>query len=163
MAFQMKFAQDELKGFEPVPAGVYQVRFVEFKPKASKAGTSNNLNAWVVILNHPEWQVERKLVANLNDSIPAFIQDFVHSFGLEMHDQNGDNPSIPGNWDGDEAKPETWKYQGPLVNKTAEWEIGMGEYNGKPTNVIRKFICKVPNCAQKFPKIQHAADMAKKS
>lgn len=165
MPFQMKFKSDDLKGVEPVPAGIYRVRFLEFKPKKSKAGTSVNLNAWVVIIDHPEWEKERKIVANLNTtpSISTFIQDFVHSFGLEMTDQLGSDPGIPGVFDGpDQNDPETWKYVGPLVNRTAEWELG-APAEGQRFNTIRKFICAVPQCASKFPNIQHSNDMAKKS
>jgi len=158
----MSFSQEKLEGFKPVPSGVYRVRLVEFKPKMAKSGNSVNLNANAVIIGHPEWEKERKVIANLNTSIENFIQDFSHSFGLPMEVQPDGKLSLPGSWDGDESKPETWKYNGPLINKEAEWELGPPA-EGFSFNTIRKFICRIPDCAQKYPKIQHANDMAKNS
>lgn len=165
--FKMKFNKEELEGMKPVPAGVYQVRFVGFKPKLSKNGLSINLNGIGEVVNNPDHE-KRQIWANLNNSIPTFIQDFVHSFGLEMEDQLGSDPSIPGAFDGNpatfnEQNPETWVYVGPLTNKVATWEIGEGSYNGKPKNEIIKFICAVPNCAESFPDVSHSHDMRKKS
>ena len=167
MAFKMKYDQEKLEGLQPVPAGIYKVLFVGFFPKKSKpnqakgGATSVNLNAKVKILEHPEFETDRFVTANLNENIPSFHQDFVHSFGLEMEDQLGQNPQMPGTWDGDENNPETWKYNGPLTARTAEWELGIKDYNGKPTQTIKRFICAVPQCATKFPKIRHSTDMAK--
>lgn len=172
MAFKMKFGQDKLEGLQPVPQAIYKVLFVEFKPSHSKKANeitgkkSINLNAKVKILDHPEFETERYVIASLNEGVPSFIQDFVHSFGLEMEDQLGAEPSIPGTFDADKAKfkaddPTTWVYSGPLTAKTAMWELGIKEYQGKPTQSIKKFICAVPNCATRFPKIQHAKEMDK--
>ena len=173
MAFKMGFSQEKLEGMQPVPDGQYKVLFVEFKPSHSKTANqitgkkSINLNAKVKILEHPEFEQERYLIASLNEGVPSFIQDFVHSFGLEMEDQLGDNPNIPGVFDADKAKfkeddPSTWVYTGPLTAKTAIWEVGLGDYNGRPVNTLKRFICSVPDCATKFPKIRHSQDMAKK-
>lgn len=165
--FKMKYDQEKLEGLQPVPAGIYKVLFVGFNPKKSKpniakgGAQSLNLNAKVKILDHPEFETERFVIANLNEGIPSFIQDFVHSFGLEMEDQLGDNPMLPGNWEGDESNPETWKYHGPLTAKTAEWELGIKDFQGRPSQSIKKFICAVPNCATRFPKVRHSQDMAK--
>lgn len=172
MPFKMKFDQEKLEGLQPVPAGIYKVLFLEFKPKHSKSvnkvtgAKSINLNAYVKILDHPEFETERKVVASLNEGVPSFIQDFVHSFGMEMEDQLGAEPSIPGTFDADKNKfkaddPTTWVYSGPLTNKTAQWELGIKDYNGKPTQTIKRFICSVPNCATRFPKVRHSQDMAK--
>lgn len=165
--FKMKYDQEKLEGLQPVPAGIYKVLFIEFKPKKSKpnlakgGAQSLNLNGKVKILDHPEFETDRFVIANLNEGIPSFIQDFVHSFGLEMENQLSDEPSLPGSWEGDENNPETWKYHGPLTAKTAEWELGIKDYNGRPTQTIKRFICAVPQCATKFPKIRHSTDMAK--
>ena len=163
----MKFNQEELEGLKPVAAGVYQVRFGGFKPKLAKSGLSINLNGIGIVVNNPQHD-GRQIWANLNNSIPAFIQDFVHSFGVEMEDQLGSDPSLPGIFDAnpatfDETKPETWLYLGPLTNKIATWEVGETLYLGKPKNEIIKFICSVPDCASLFPNVQHSHDMRKKS
>lgn len=167
MAFKMNFNQEELKGVQPVPAGLYKVRLEGFKPKASKNGDSTNLNAEVTIVGGGEFD-GKKLFAGLNSKIPNWIQDFVHSFGLEMEDQLSDNPSIPGVWDADPSTfkaddPSTYKYAGPLLGRVAEWEVGMGEYQGKAKNEIRQFICAVPDCASRFPLISHTKDMQRRS
>lgn len=166
MAFKMGFNKEEIEGLKPVPAGIYNVLLVGFKPKTSKAGDSINLNAQVKIVGNAEFE-NRMVFASLNTKIPGFIQDFVHSFGIEMEDQNGENPSIPGVFDGEPTKfneqdPSTWKYQGPLLGQTAQWELGLRDYEGQPTQDIIKFICKVPQCAERFPKVRHSKDMRKK-
>jgi hypothetical protein len=166
MAFKMKFSQEEMKGLEPVPAGIYDVAFVGFKPKKAKSGESINLNGMVKIIGRPEYS-NRQVFVNLNTQIPGFIQDFVHSFGLEMEDQTGDDPSIPGNFDGDLGKfkeddPTTWVYKGPLLGQTGKFELGLREYEGAQQQDIIKMICKVPNCAERFPKVRHSKDMRKK-
>jgi len=172
MAFKMGYDKEKLSGMKPVPPGIYQVRFEQFKPKLSKdkgdgKPRSLNLNAECTIINHPEFE-NRKVFATLNEGIPSFIQDFVHSFGVEMEDQASDNPKFPGIMDADpsifdENNPETWKYAGPLVGKVAQWELGVKTYQGREQQSIRKFICAVPDCANKFPDIRHATDMDKSS
>lgn len=164
----MGFNKEKLEGLQPVPDGTYKVLFIEFKPDFSKKANeitgkkSTNLNARVKILDHPEFEQDRFLIAPLNEGVETFIQDFVHSFGLEMENQLGDHPDIPGTFDGNQNDPKTWKYSGPLTAKTATWEIGIGDYNGRPVNTLKRFICTVPNCASRFPKITHSKDMAKK-
>lgn len=171
MAFKMKFDSEKLEGLQPIPAGIYKVLFVSFSPKFSKPNAvtgakSINFNARVKILDHPEFETDRFVIANLNVGIPSFIQDFVHSFGLEMEDQLSNEPSIPGVFDADthkfkESDPETWTYAGPLTAKTAHWELGIKDHNGRPTQSIKKFICAVKDCTTRFPKIQHAKEMDK--
>ena len=173
MGFKMAFAQNKLEGMQPVQDGQYKVLFIDFKPAHSKNANqvtgkhSINLNAKVKILEHPEFEQERFLIASLNEGVPSFIQDFVHSFGIEMDEQLEDNPSIPGTFDADKAKfkkddQSTWVYAGPLTAKTAIWEVTTSDYNGRPVNQLRRFICSVPDCGTKYPKIWHSQDMNKK-
>jgi hypothetical protein len=166
MAFKMNFNKEEVEGLKPVSPGIYNLLLIGFKPKKSKAGDSVNLNAQAKIIGNSEFE-NRMVFASLNTKIPGFIQDFVHSFGIEMEDQNGENPGIPGIFDGDvakfnEADPTTWAYRGPLTGQVAQWELGLRDYEGNPTQDIAKFICKVPQCAQRFPKVRHSKDMRKK-
>lgn len=165
MAFKMSYSQEELEGIKPVPAGIYNVVFIGFKPKKAKSGDSINLNGSAKIIGVPDLKGPGMLFVSLNSQIPSFIQDFVHSFGLEMDDQNGDNPQIPGDFDGDTNNPETWKYTGPLYKQTARWEVSQQPHFTNPGEVqqdLVKFICKVPQCAERFPKVKHAKDMRKK-
>lgn len=172
MAFQMRYDKEKLSGPKPVPPGIYQVRFEKFKPKMSapKEGKAQslNLNAEVTIVNHDFGDgKEHKIFATLNEGIQSFIQDFVHSFGVEMDDQTAEHPRFPGIFDAEPDKfdpnnPETWVYAGPLVGKVAQWEVGVKEYNGREQQEIRRFICAVSNCAERFPDIRHATDMARK-
>lgn len=175
--FQMKITKDGLKGIEPVPNGLYDVRLTGFKPTASKLKpgetemTSVNLWPTVEILNRPDLNFKdgkpRNLKCfNMNTKMESSINDFVHSFGLEMEDQLGDTPAIPGLWGEskpgfDATKPETWVYEGPLLGKTAQWDIVIGDYQGRPNNQVMRFVCKVPDCATKFPSIFHSTKLAK--
>jgi hypothetical protein len=169
--FKMSFAQEKLEGKKSVPSGLYKVRFGGFKPKLSSNNpndwTKSNLNAYVNIISPDEF-ADSPLYANLNLQIPSFIQDFVHSFGLEMEGQDSDNPEIPGIFDADAAKfiqekPETWVYAGPLTNKIAMWEVSEGSYQGKPKTDVVKFVCSVQDCGTRFLNVRHASDMRKKS
>jgi hypothetical protein len=165
MAFKMSYSSDKLEGPKPQPAGLYTVAFIGFKPKKSEDGGSLNLNGMAKIVNQADLKGPGLLFVSLNSQIPSFIQDFVHSFGLEMDDQNGDTPTIPGDFDGDQNDPTTWKYTGPLSGQTAQWEIGLKPHYKNPGEVQQemiKFICKVPQCAERFPKVKHAKDMRKK-
>jgi len=171
--FKMKYNQDQLQGPKPVPPGVYTVRFEGFKPKWAKlkdgqtVPTSVNLNAEVTIINNPDYE-NRKVFASLNDQIPSFIQDFTHSFGVPFDvDVATGDPSFPGIFDADPATfkaddPSTWKYAGPLVGKTATWELGVRDYQGREQQDVRRFVCAIPNCAETYPDIRHSMDMAKK-
>ncbi len=175
MAFKISVNADSLKGIEPVPAGLYTVRFVGFKPKAAaiKPGETKfgsvQLNIEVQIVGRPDLDLgngkPRSIFYGMNTKMEGFINDIVHSFGLEMEDQLSDSPYIPGDWtsdsDFDPEKPETWKYVGPLTGKTAEWELGVGEYNGKPKQLVKRVICKVPDCASRFPAIRHSTQIDK--
>lgn len=166
MAYQMDFEKKELKGFEPVPSGIYEVRLIGFEPKAAKNGASANLNPIFSIVNHPDFEGRTlKYVFVGNSKIPAFLQDMCHCFGLEMEEYDTDRPKIPGIWDTDKQKfkPgqfETYVYSGPLLNKVGKVEVIESSYNGKPNNKIRKFFCNVTQCAERFPEISHSENVA---
>ena len=160
-----KFNKEELSGPKPVPPGLYTVKFEQFRPKKSKDGASINFNAEVSIVGG-EYDGKR-IFAGLNTKIPSWIQDFFHSFGVPMEDQNGEEPSIPGIFDVDKATfnaedPTTWKYAGPIVGKTAQWEIDVKTYQGRDSNEPRQFICAIKDCASLYPQIRHARDMKSK-
>jgi hypothetical protein len=170
MTFKMSYSKEELKGLEPVPAGLYNVMFAGFKPKISEKKDSLNFNGQVKIIGQPDL-ANRFIFASLNTKIAAFIQDFVHSFGLPLENSGNGEFTIPGRWNGDPTKyiaedPSTWVYVGPLTSQTAEWEVGIKPHYKDPTKTsqeIVRFICKVPDCANRFPEVQHSKDMRKKA
>lgn len=164
---QMDFSTEQLEGIQPVPNGIYRLRLIGFEPKASKAGDSINLNPIFQFID-PEYSERPSLRYSFtgNTKIPSFLQDLVHATGLEM-EEDGDKSRIPGFWDGDKQKydakdPSTYVYSGPLLNQELQAEVVQDEYQGRVNNKIRKFICAVPNCAERFPKIRHAEDMNRK-
>ena len=157
MGFKFAVSNEALEGRKPVPAGIYTIRLVKFAPKKSKNGDSVNLNPQMDIQNPPAGLEKAMVFDNLNDKGAWTWPDFVHAFGLEMESENGQS-NIPGNWDGVEADPKTWKYSGPLLGRTAQVEIAIDStYDpNNPTNKIRKYICAVPNCTHK-----HSNDLLK--
>lgn len=168
MPHQMDFGKEELKGLQPIPAGIYDVRLVGFEPKQAKNGDSVNLNPVFTVVNHPEFEGRTlKYVFVGNSKIPAFLQDMVHCFGLEMEDQTSDRPKLPGIWDTDKAKFKaddfsTYVYSGPLINKVGKIELIESEYQGKKNNKVRKFFCQIPQCAERFPEVSHSDNVAGK-
>lgn len=167
MPFKMNFDKEQLKKPEPLPNDVYTLRLVGFKPKTAKSGESINLNPQFVVVAPGEKHDGRKMpyIFNGNSSIPSFLQDMCHATGELM--EEGDTPedlSLPGTFDNDPIKfdpqkPETWVYQGPLLNKTLKAELTVDEYGNK----VSRFLCDIPNCAERFPKIQHSQNMNKKN
>lgn len=165
MAFEMKVSNDKLEGMDVVPTGEYEVRLVAFNPKTAKSGTSVNLNPKMEIVNHPEF-AGRNVFDTLNSGGAFTWPDFVHCFGLPM-ETDGTSSWIPGDWNGDPATynaddASTWKYKGPLLNRTGKVEIVVDNYNNKDNNKINRYFCAVPDCASKFPKIRHSTNLVKK-
>jgi hypothetical protein len=170
MAHKMKFSKEAMEGPKPVPSGIYTVAFAGFKPKKSKERDSINFNGMGKITGHPDYDGQI-LFAGLNTKIPNWIQDFVHSFGIEMEiDADGD-ATIPGVFDADqnifkEDDLTTWRYAGPLVGQTAQWEVGVKPHYTNPNALSQdmiKYICSVKDCAVKNPDIKHSNDMRKKA
>ena len=165
MAFKMAVSKESIEGKEVVPPGEYMVRFVEFKPKYSKPkgdGTapSLNLNARMEITEGDH--VGRMLFEGLNEKAGWVQNDFCHAFGVPMeHDPETDTYAIPGIWDGEEGKPETYTYKGPLTGKVAKVEVAVDSYNNKPNNKIRKYFCAIDNCDQLYPEVKHSQDLLK--
>lgn len=165
MGFQMKVSNEKIEGQDVFPAGQYDLKLVAFKPNKAKTG-SINLNAIMQVHGHPEFS-NRKLFDSLNVGGAFTYPDFCHCFGLPM-ETDGKDSWLPGEWNGDAAKfkeddPTTWVYKGPLVGRIGKVEVAVDNYNGKDSNKIRRYFCAVPDCATKFPKIRHIADLLKKS
>lgn len=170
MPFQMKISKEAVEGKEVVPTGIYLVRFIEFKPKFSKPDPNNPQKQLTLNYNPKMEIVEGEYTGrfpgfeNLNESC-WYISDFVHCFGLPMED-TGDPDSpymIPGIWDGEQGKAETYTYKGPLTGKVGKVEVAIDTYNGKQSNKIRRYFCAVDSCAQLYPNIKHSSDLLARS
>jgi hypothetical protein len=176
MSFKFKVDNEKLQGIEPVPQGIYKLRLVGFNPKHAKPKQGSDISESVNF--NPEFEIvapgtkydgrSLKYAFSANTKIPNWIQDMVHGLGMEMEGYDPNNPeseaSIPGIWDADAAKfnrqdASTWTYQGPLLNKECNAELYITEYNGRKNNSILRFICAVPKCNERFPKIQHSDKM----
>lgn len=160
MPFQMGFSKEELGGAPPVPSGWYTLQIKGFRPRASKAGDSLNLNAELAIINHSEYEARRVFVG-LNTKMAFMWPDFVHSTGLTMEEVQDENAgtekasyTIPGVFENSDTSPDDptqWKYAGPLLNKTLEAELAEipAQDGHKAKNEIRQFKCAVPECTEK--------------
>lgn len=142
MAFQM--GVDSLSGFKVIPPGIYTIRLNGFKPKFNKNKDGVNFNAQMEVINHPEHD-GAKLFETLSSKAGFMQMEFAHGFGLPMEDTGNGQYVIPGNWDGDpatfkEADPTTWKYDGPLLGRTAQVEVAVDTYEGKENNKIKQYI-----------------------
>ena len=169
MAFKLAVDNSKLDGMDVLPQGIYRVRMMGFKPKFSKlkdgqtGPTSLNYNAQMQVIGRPDLEEKgpRFVYEGLNENAGWVMQDFCHAFGLPM-ETDGAASWFPGEWDGEEGKAETYKYRGPLVGQEAEIELGIDSYLGKENNKVSRYLCRVAQCAQKFPKINHSANLLKK-
>lgn len=143
------------------PGGIYDVHLSGFKPSKGKSNPDNiNLNPIVKIIGHPDF-TGKPVFLSLPMSEGWMQQDFVHSFGLEMEQGTNGDVNMPGDWDFPTQDPATWKYRGPLLGKTAKWELIETEYQGKPQLKVKMMICSVPDCKTKNPTVVHSTNMVK--
>jgi hypothetical protein len=160
--------KSKLEGIQPVPAGWYEIRFEGFKPAKAKdkngvPNPSINFNPQLKIINYtsPDGK-DHKLMESMNSQAEWIIQDMVHAFGFEMEQIPGTEQfKIPGDFAGDDAKPETWVYTGPLQGAVAKVEVVVTSYQGKPQNKIKQWACAVQDCKTKNPKINHSTNLIK--
>jgi hypothetical protein len=163
-------SKESLEGFKPVPNGIYEIQLLGFEPKSSKNGDSINLNPVMKIVNNPQFNGQR-VFWNCNTKASFLWHDFAHCFGLpvEMH-KTGENgaeeahlPGGPNAWTAaDDSKPETYKYNGPLLNKFGKVELVEVRQPGqKAKNDIKQFVCRIDGCATKFPDVAHNVNLLK--
>lgn len=168
-AFKMKVDANKLAGPEPAPPGIYEFRFITFRPKWSEKKDSYNLNPQFEIVDPREDIGGKMFFWNANSKNPYWIQDMVHAMGQVMEiDENGE-ASIPGAFNGEpeifnEEDMSTYRYVGPLTGKTGKVELTVEPgYQGKPPkNSPVQWFCRVDECAVKFPKIQHSTHIGKR-
>ena len=178
MAFQASITKTSLTGPAPVPNGIYELRFVKFRPKIAKSGNSLNYNLEAEVVNNPEYD-GRKIFHPLNTAFGIAMWDFIHAFGLEMdtvmetipnettgQPEDVESFALPGLFEGAAAhpnNPEEWgEYKGPLTNATFKADVVETSYQGKPKNEIRAFICALEGCAEKYPDTRHSTNLIKK-
>lgn len=164
MPFQMGFSRESLSGKPPVPAGMYKLRLTGFKLALSKAGDSVNYNPQFEIIDNPEYD-GRKVFETMNSKGAWVLQDMSHACGqllVELQDGNQGTEAatfvLPGIWANADVYPDDpskWEYTGPLTNATLEAELYEHEYNGKKSNKVKQFICKVPGCT-----VKHSTNLA---
>lgn len=165
MAFKMGVSKEAVEGFELIQPGVYEVRFLKFKPKWAKEKEGKertvNLNAQMEPIGNPDL-ANRILFDTLNQNT-FYMADFCHAFGVPL-EQVGDDYQIPGEWDGDPKNPETWTYRGPLTGKVAKVEVTVDTFNNKQNNKISRYFCQFGDeCATRFPQVRHSDNLVKKS
>lgn len=167
MSFQMKIDNSKLEGLDVMPAGLYKVRLLGFKPKYSKpkgdgSQPSLNLNAQMEVYDNANPELNgRKVFEGLNQNAGWVLQDFAHAFGFAL-DTDGISSWLPGAWDGDVTDAASLAYKGPMLGQIAEVELAVDSYNGKENNKVGRYICRVPDCATKFPTITHTLNLLKK-
>ena len=169
MAFKFGIDNEKLQAPKPLPQAIYKLRLTGFNPRHSKDRESVNFSPTFVLVAPGEKYdgKELKFAFIANSKTPGLIQDMVHACGEIMEGDANDKDAvlqIPGIWDADPAKfkaddASTWVYQGPLLNKELQAELYIDSYNGKENNKILRFICAVPQCETKFPKIKHSDNM----
>ena len=157
MPIKMGVNTEKLKAPEPVSAGWYNLRMEGFKPKKTKNGDSVNYNAQFSVLGGEHDGKKMPYLAGLNTGADWIMYDFLHSLGFDL-DPDG---NMPGGFEGEPSNPETWQYNGPLLGATAEVELVVTSWQGKPRNEIKQYRCKVDGCATKYPDRKHSTDLTK--
>jgi hypothetical protein len=165
------FNQEKIESqFKIVPEGLYQVKVLGFKPAKSKGGDSINFNPILELVGTTDGSpcpkqedgspITSQYWAGLNSKADGIVNDFCHCFGLPM-----EGPptalEIPGIFDGPEGEPSRWQYKGPLVGRIGKAYLIQQEYNTRQSNKIKYYVCAVPDCPTRFPKVRHSTDLTK--
>lgn len=147
---------DSMSQRKVYPSGRYSVRCDGFKPKLSKPkpGVEQSVNMFpqLTITNHHALNGE-KIFSPLNQGAGFILQAFSHMFGHDM-EKVEDTVCIPGEFLPDPSAPDDiskMTYKGPLLGAVGDLELGEGTYNGKPTNYIKQYYCRLPGCKEKHP------------
>lgn len=168
MPVRMGVSGDTLKAPEPVDEDLYTVRLEGFRPDATKNKTSINFNPQFRVISGSTTggKFAGKNPApfeSLNQNAGWIQQDFVHACGMEL-EKDGDEYFMPGKWDGDPVNnPKGLKYSGPLVGKTLKIYVIKKESQTKKGsffNVLKYYVCAIPDCNTKFPDVRHSTDLS---
>lgn len=162
---KMSVNAETLEAPKPVPAGFYDLRLKGIVIKKSPKGF--NYEFYLNTVNQPA-ETNDKFVSYMafnGFSQGELLQEASHGLGFAL-DIQGDQASLPGDFTlKDPAKPEEWdgaQYSGPLLGKIGKAELYVDDYNNVERNKIKQWVCKVDQCATRFPKIRHKTDLRMK-
>jgi len=151
---------EKVKAPKPVPVGWYELKLTGFKPKLDKSKTGVNYNAQLEVVNNTTENNGHKVFMGLSTKFDRLHADFAHGFGFPLKPDGG----IPGDWIPDPSDPnnvEKLQYKGPLLGKIMKAELVVTSYQGNERNEVNQIMCKVENCATKFPEIRHLTRIVK--
>jgi hypothetical protein len=148
--------KDDIKGMPLLPEGMYTVRLDGFEPKKSKGGGSILLGPVMKVINDPTFN-DQRVFDNINTGGKFVWVDFCHCFGVPLVEDASGNVEWPGDFAGPDDDPTKWQYTGPLLGQVGQVYVVQSEYNGKPNNKVKFFVCKIgPTCTHK-----HSSNLAK--
>lgn len=142
--------KSDLEGKKNPGPGIYHFRLDGFDPKFAKEKPgqerSVNLRPKLVIINHGSLNGE-SIMTYTNTSYPPELFDLCHALGVKYENEEADNPSMPGEFQGPDDDPTKWQYIGPLAGQTGQLEVAeaVGK-DGKTRSQIKKFFCRVQGC-----------------
>jgi hypothetical protein len=152
---------EQLEAPQPVPSGWYKLRLKMITCKKSKSGKGFNYEAGLTTVEQPAETNDKFVMFRMNNgfSQAEAAQDLCHALGFPVEPDG----SFPGDWNlKDAAKPDEFdgaQYIGVLLGKTGEAELVTDSYDGRESNVVKQWKCKVDQCATRFPKIRHKTDL----
>jgi hypothetical protein len=164
MAIRMGVPKDSIKAPEPVDEDLYTLRIDGFKPGFTRDKSSINFNPLLRIVSGDKTGTKnagKQLYESLNQQAGWLQRDMTHAAGLDMIKVDGtDDISIPGVWNGDPQKPETLRYEGPLVGKTFKaYVVKVQGNNNKFYNKVKYYMCTLPDCNKLYPEAPHSMDL----
>lgn len=152
---------ESLKAPKPVPGGFYELRLKGITCKKSKSGKGYNYEAYFNTVNQPAETNDAFVMYRMNNGFSQGIsaQDMCHALGFPLETDG----SFPGDWTlKDASKPDEFdkaQYSGVLLGKVGKGELITENYEGRESNVVKQWVCKVPDCATRFPDIRHTTDL----
>lgn len=162
---RMGVPKESLTPPENLPGGVYQFRCDGFKPQMTKPkdpskSPSINYCPQLVVINNPgknskgESLNGKRIMDFLNQNAGWIVQDFVHSLGAKMVEENGE-VNIPGTWTPSPSAPDDvtkMTYSGVLIGRTGTLELAEVTDPSNPAKKymnVKRYLCAVPGCQEK--------------
>lgn len=145
---------EKVKAPKPAPTGWYELKLTGFKPKMDKSKQGVNLNGQLEIVNNTVENNDKKVYMTLSTKFDRLLADFSHGFGFPLKPDG----TLMGDWVPDPSDPtnvEKAQYKGPLIGKIMKAELVVTSYQGNERNEVNQIMCKVDQCAVKFPEIRH--------
>ncbi len=152
---------EALKTPKPVPGGWYKLRLKGMTAKMSKSGKGYNYEAFFNIVESNAEYNDSFVMYRMNNgfSQSTAAQDMCHALGFPVETDG----SFPGDWKlKDDTKTDDFngaQYSGVLLGKTGEAELTTDSYDGRESNVVKQWRCKVDQCVTRFPDIRHSTNL----